>query len=470
MFAVMAHAQDRKIVTNPKDPSAATDAFVRTEMEKRKIPGLAIVVLREGKPVKTQGYGLADIENDIPVRTNTVFQIQSITKQFVAMAIMMLVEEGKLKVDDPVSKYLDGTPETWKTITLRHLLTHTSGIKDFINEPTQSLRLDVTEEEVLHATAPRPLNFAVGEKYAYSNTNYHLLGMIIHKLTGKTWGEFVEERICRPLGMKSTRVYSQYDVVARRARGYRPTRTGCVNGEYIAPTVLAYAGGGLLSTVEDMARWDAALYTDKLVKKATLDEMWTSGLLNNGKMAGYGFGWAVGVSHGHRFVEHGGAHMTGFNSHILRYPDDKLTVIVLANLAGANPHTIARGIASIYQPGIFAPRALTAAKDPDAKRSKVIDEFMRDVAAGKKEPRHSTEGLRANIDEDDSHEMADLLKDMRSFGFLEAEDVADRSIERNGAPVRWSCFYRLETRKNVAWHFRFWLTDVGQIADFSDRE
>src|SRR3954447_26657248 len=172
--------------------TGAVDQYVRAEMDRLHIPGLALAVVKDGDVVYQQSYGLANVELKVPVTGDTVFQIQSITKTFTAAAVMMLVEEGKVALDDPVGKYLDGTPESWKPITLRHLLSHTSGIKDFINEPTASLRIDVSEEDVFKATAPRPLNFTPGEKYAYSNTNYHLLAMILRKVTGKYYGDVLK--------------------------------------------------------------------------------------------------------------------------------------------------------------------------------------------------------------------------------------------------------------------------------------
>jgi hypothetical protein len=162
--------------------------------------------------------------------------------------------------------------------------------------------------------------------------------------------------------------------------------------------------------------------------------------------------------------------MTGFNSHVIRYIDDRLTVIVLANLSGAFPHTIARGIASIYQPGIFAPRALAEQPEPDPARRQSIDEFMQDAGAGKPGPRHATAGLLASMDENDRQDMADQLKARRSFGFLSTEDIGARRIERNGTPVQTTCFYRLTTKTGETWHYRFWLTPSNQIADYSDRE
>src|SRR5688500_3521587 len=167
----------------------AVDDFISAEIARRHIPGVSLAVVQKGEVVKLAAYGKANVELDVPVTPKTVFQIQSMTKSFTAAAILMLVEEGKLALDDAVGKHLEGTPEAWKGVTLRHLLGHTSGIKDFINEPTALIRLDVTEQEVLEATAPRDMNFQPGERYQYSNTNYHLLAMIIRKVTGKAYGE-----------------------------------------------------------------------------------------------------------------------------------------------------------------------------------------------------------------------------------------------------------------------------------------
>ena len=420
--------------------------------------------------IKIQGYGLANVETGLKVKPDTVFQIQSVTKQFTATAIMMLVEEGKVNVDDPVSKNLDGAPDAWKTITVRHLLTHTSGIKDFINEPTASLRLDMTEDEVCQATLPRPLNFPVGSKYAYSNTNYHLLGMIIHKLTGRTWGQFVEERICKPLGMTDTRLYNHAAVVARRAAGYKRAGRGWTNGDFIAPSILAYAGGGLLSTVEDLAKWDAALYTEKLLKRSTLEQIWTSGTLNDGSKAGYGFGWAVGefarspVRRARRSAydriqqSHRPLYRRQADGHRAGQP---LRGVPAHHRAGNRVDLPARHLRSACARGTAGTRSGTATE---------IDEFIQDAGAGKPGPRHATAGLLASMDENDRQDIADQLKARRSFGFLSAEDIGARRIERNGTPVQTTCFYRLTTKTGETWHYRFWLTSSNEIADYSDRE
>lgn len=324
------------------------DDYVQGEMEKQHIPGLSLAVLRSGETIKCAAYGLANIEANLPARPETVFQLQSITKTFTATAVMMLVEEGKIGLDDKVTKYVEGLPACCNEITVRHLLSHTSGVKDFINEPTVDLRKDISAQRVVKSLVDLPLNFAPGEKYSYSNTGYHLLGMIIHKVTDKLWHEFVKERIFDPLGMNDTRVISLSHVITNRAEGYVWENDRLQNGHFVAPTILAYAGGGMRSTILDMTKWDAALYTEKLLKHSTLEQMWISERLNNGSKAGYGFGWAVGEFRGHRLVSHTGSHMTGFKTAILRFLDDKLTVVVLTNQRAAEQVKIGQGVAAMY--------------------------------------------------------------------------------------------------------------------------
>jgi CubicO group peptidase (beta-lactamase class C family) len=326
------------------------DDYVKAEMNKQHIPGLALVVVKNGHVDKSAAYGLANVELNVPVRTDTIFQIQSITKTFTASAVMLLVEEGKIGLDDKITKHLDNLPESWKEITVRHLLSHTSGIKDFINEPTVDMRKDIQPEDVIESLRKLPLNFQPGEKYAYSNTGYHLLAMIIRKVTGQYWGEFLKERILDPLEMNNTRVISLASIITNRAAGYLWENGELRNGRFIAPTILAYAGGGLRSTVLDLAKWDAALYTEKILKRSTLDQMWTPMKLNDGSNSSYGLGWGVTNYHGHRLISHTGSHMTGFKTALARFVDDKLTVIVFTNQREAEQMAIARGVAGFHIP------------------------------------------------------------------------------------------------------------------------
>jgi CubicO group peptidase (beta-lactamase class C family) len=338
-----------------QDVDGRVDAVVGAEMREQRIPGLALAVLRDGKVVKGQGYGLANVELNVAVKPETVFQTGSVGKQFTATAVMMLVEEGKVGLDDKLSKYLAGTPEVWKDVTVRNLLTHTSGITDYTNsEYTKAgglinLRGDYTEAELYQKLIQLPLNFETGTKWKYSNTGYVLLGFLIHKVTGEFYGDFLQERIFRPLGMTSTRIISEADIVPNRSSGYELVKGEIKNQEWVSATLNTTADGALYTNVLDLEKWDAALYTERLLKRASFEQLWTPVRLKDGKTYPYGFGWFLNEANGHRLIEHDGA-WQGFTMNISRYVDDSLTVIVMTNLDSehAKPERVAHGVAGLY--------------------------------------------------------------------------------------------------------------------------
>ena len=321
------------------------EEYIRSEMVSQQIPGVSLAVIRNGEIVLARGYGLANIEHQVPVKPETIFQSGSMGKQFTATAVMILVEEGKLSLDDKITKYFTDTPAAWNNITVRHLLTHTSGMTDYPRD--FDLRLDYTEDELVQRIKTIPLAFEPGAKWSYSNLAYVMLGVLIHKVSGKFYGDFLQERVFKPLGMTTARVISETDIVLNRAAGYRLVNGQLKNQEWVSPSLNTTADGALYLTVYDMAKWDAALYGEKLLKRTSLEEMWTPVKLNDGKTHGYGFGWALGEVRGHRFVEHGGA-WQGFKAQISRYVDDKLTVVVFANQISANPAKIAHGVAGLF--------------------------------------------------------------------------------------------------------------------------
>ena len=340
--------------------SARVDEYVVAQMREQKIPGLALAVVRDGKAIEARGFGLANVELNVPVKAETLFQTGSVGKQFASMAVMMLVEEGKVALDDKITKYFDGAPASWSNITVRNLLTHTSGIPDYESDsltnrkdPFINLRQDYTEQELLRKFETLPLDFQPGEKWSYSNTGYVLLGILIRKVTGEFYGDFLHDRIFKPLGMDSTRIISEADIVPNRSSGYRLEKGELKNQEWVSPALNTTADGALYTNVLDMARWDAALYTEKLVKKSTLDQIWTPVRLNSGKTSPYGFGWEVSQANGHRLIQHDGA-WQGFTTAISRYVDDRLTVVVLTNLDSehSNPRKIAHGVATIHIPSL----------------------------------------------------------------------------------------------------------------------
>ena len=321
------------------------DDYIRAEMKTQQIPGLSLAVIKDGEIVLARGYGLANVEHQVPVKPETIFQSGSIGKQFTATAVMMLVEEGKLGLDDKITKYFAGSPESWNKITVRHLLTHTSGMGDYPKD--FDMRRDYTEDELVQLNKKVPLAFEPGEKYSYSNLAYVMLGVLIHKVSGKFYGDFLQERIFKPLDMSTARVISEADIVPNRAAAYRVVNGELKNQNWVSPSLNTTADGALYLTVYDMAKWDAALYTEKLLKRASLEAMWTPVTLNSGKTHPYGFGWTLGQAHGHRIIEHGGS-WQGFKSQISRYVDDKLTVVVFANQSRANPAKIAHAVAGFF--------------------------------------------------------------------------------------------------------------------------
>jgi CubicO group peptidase (beta-lactamase class C family) len=343
------------------------DDYIKAALDKQKIPALSIAVVRNGEVVKAKGYGLANVELNVEARPETIYQSGSVGKQFTATAVMMLVEDGKIALDDKINKYFADAPERWSGITVRHLLTHTAGTTDYPKD--FDFRRDYTEAELLKKAAEIPLASAPGEKWSYSNMGYVMLGILISKVTGKFYGDFLQERIFKPLGMNTARIISEADIVPNRAAGYRQEKGELKNQPWVSPSMNTTADGSLYLTVLDMAKWDAALYTEKLLKKSSLDQMWTPVTLNDGKTKQYGFGWAFEDVRGHKIIEHGGA-WQGFTSHIARYVNDKLTIIVLANRAGANPGAIAHGIAGLYNSELIPLERTEARVDP-----KILDDY-----------------------------------------------------------------------------------------------
>jgi len=311
-------------------------------MAKQQIPGLTIAVVKDGKIIKAEGYGLANVELNVPARPETVYKIGSVSKQFLASGIMLLAEEGKLSVDDKISKYLEGTPATWSDITIRHCLTHTSGI--LREGPAFHPYKVQSEADVIKSAYPEPLHFKPGEKWEYCNVGYFILAQIITKQSGKYWGDFLAERIFVPLDMKSTRVTTLTDIVMNRAGSY-----GVKDGKLFNADELTAVrpSGAFISTVLDLAKYDAALYTDRPLSAKIRKQMWTPVTLSSGATHPYGFGWELGSVGGHTVVRHGGS-LSGFRAELARYIDDKLSIIVLTNGSNATPNTIARGIADVY--------------------------------------------------------------------------------------------------------------------------
>ena len=332
--------------------SDAIEAMIRREMAGQQIPGLAVAVIRKGEIVKAQGYGLANVEHEVPVTDATIFQSGSIGKQFTATAIMLLVEDGAVGLSDPLIKFFPDGPPAWNQIRVRHLLTHTSGIPDY-NDGQLDYRRDYTEDELVKFAQSLSLEFPPGADWRYSNTGYILLGAIVRKASGKFYGDVLRERVFAPLGMTTARVISEADIVPNRAAGYHLLKGVLQNQSWVAPSLNTTADGSLYLSLRDLIAWDRGLAARAILKPESWDAIFAPVTLNSGRKHPYGFGWAVDRQAGQPVHRHSGA-WQGFKSSIARYLGDEVTVIVLANLAQASPENISDQIAATLIPKLSA--------------------------------------------------------------------------------------------------------------------
>jgi D-alanyl-D-alanine carboxypeptidase len=324
------------------------DDYIKGEMNRRQIPGVALNIIKDGKSIKTAAYGLANIELQVPVKPETVFEIGSITKQFTAAGILLLAQEGKLSVDDKITAHLKNAPQSWTNITVRHLLTHTSGLKNYTGLDGFELTKHLTQEQFIKAIAAQPREFAPGESWKYCNTGFNLLGFIIEIVSGQKYWDFMNEHVFRPLRMDSTTDRRPGRIIPNRAAGYEQSNHVLINRDYDLTDV--FSAGAIASTVLDLTKWNAALDGESLLNAHSKEQMWTPARLNNGKMEKYGFAWFLDSVEGHPNIGHSGA-TSGFSASIQRFPDDHLAVILLTNTDEQIATTLARKIATFY----FAP-------------------------------------------------------------------------------------------------------------------
>jgi len=456
-------------------PAAAdsVDDYVRAVMAKKKIPGVSIAIVRDGKLAKAEGYGLANVELSAPATADTIYQSGSTGKQFTAAGILLLAEGGKLGLDDRLSKHFPEGPAAWHRITIRQLLTHTSGIKDYEGETDLDMRKDYEEDALLKVMMGLPIQFEPGTQWSYSNSGYLILGLLTSKLSGKHWSEFQAERLFVPLGMTTTRVISEKDIVKNRAAGYELDAQGELkNQDWVSPSLNRCADGALYYTVKDLAAWDAALRERRFLKPASLEAWWTPVTLANGTKYQYGFGWDIAEQRGQRLLEHGGS-WQGFRAAIARYVDQGVTVAVLANLASAEPEAMAHAIAGLVDAKLQLPDAAATLTDPDPSRaaklrgvleawadSRIVPAMAKGLAETASGSAREAYGRRST---------GGRLAALAAFRFLGDDDLTLKPLSWRGESVTRVAHYALDT-KDARHVYRFYLTRDGRVADFGAEE
>lgn len=321
------------------------DALVTETMHRERVPGAALLVMQSGRVLRAAGYGLANIEHEVPVGRETLFQSGSLGKQFTAAAVLLLVERGSLALGDPISRYLPPGPPEWAPITLRQLLDHTSGIHDSEEDGGEvfDLRREYSDDEIIGVAHSYPLNYSPGSRWKYSNMGYILAGILVTRRTGAFYGEFLQREIFRPLGMRTARVISDTDIVPHRAAGYVLTPAGLRNQDFVSAALNTTADGSLYLSLDDWSAWIAAMDHGALLSRMSWNSLWSRTRLSTGRLTEHGFCFDHVVLNGHAALEFDGS-WQGFRSAIERDPAGGFTVVVLENLAQAEPVPLAREV------------------------------------------------------------------------------------------------------------------------------
>lgn len=320
-----------------------TDDFIKAEMARQRIPGLSLAIIKDGRMIKAQGYGFADRDRRIPATPETVYKIASVSKQFIAAGILLLAQNGRLGLDDSIGRYLDGAPAAWNPITIRHLLTHTSGL---VREgPAFKASKVQSDAEVVRSAYARPLEFPPGQKWLYSNAGYFALAEIIRKVSGQPWTGYLAEHVFTPSGMTLTFPTNTKAEVANRAVGYVDNDRLLVAPEWPA----LRPSGAFISTVLDLAKWDAMLDAGRILSADSRTQMWTPVVLSDGTTYPYGFGWQLAPSNGQPRVYHTGG-MPGARAAFVKFPKERLTIIALMNLDDVDIESIVGGLAALHLP------------------------------------------------------------------------------------------------------------------------
>jgi D-alanyl-D-alanine carboxypeptidase len=452
----------------------SVDAYVHGLMAERGIPGLSLVVLKGGEILKSGHYGVSNVELGAPVNQDTGFMIASMSKAFTAAALLLLVDEGKVGLDDPASRYLDGLPDTWSGVTLRRLLNHTAGLRDdwdtwSADRPggNEFFLARTTNQEFLQALIAEPLLFEPGERVSYGCGPF-VVGMVIERVSGMPYARFMRERIFEPLGMTRTMIYDATAVVPQRASGYRLVDGSLQRGFRISPAAEARGDVGVLTTALDMARWDAALGDTRLLSQSSLEAMFAPAVLNDGTAAASGLGWFGWPVRGFRSVGHSGGFRTGFSSTIERYLHHDMTVIALSNLwGGFGDDAIGSVIASFYHPDYRRISSMTPRADPDPARTRKLRSVLALMGSGTVDVERMTPGFP--ISAYDTRRWQERHEGLSDFTFIACEERTHGADDSAGAPIHEVCFYRF-TETAGGGYLVYSLTRDGKVADLYAEE
>ena len=442
-------------------PIDSVISYIESELSRQHIPGVSVAILRGDSVLLSRGFGFANVELHVPASDTTIYQSGSMGKQFTGALVATLAQQGRLRLDDHITRWLPEGKGVWDSITVRHLLTHTSGVTEY-TDSTFDYRKDYTEDQLVRFAAARPLDFRPGSRWSYSNTGYLLLGVLVHRVTGRFYGDLLRELIFSPVGMRSTRIISEADIVPNRAAGYQLVKGRLQNQDWVAPSLNTTADGSLYFSTNDLIRWAVSLNHRRVPGAAVLELAWSPVRLRDGGRYPYGFGWDLTGQRRHVRIGHTGS-WQGFKTALYRYPEYNLTVIVLANLAQAQPGAMAEAIAGILE--------------PELRPAQVLQESL----PGPKAPRSTSELLRAMADDTEGSavttvlhrfvsaaarkDLAQVLKGVTSWHELGCDDVATLNVNWLRSPIQRVCYARA-TGPDLPLVFSIFYTADWQAAHF----
>jgi D-alanyl-D-alanine carboxypeptidase len=464
-----ASADDKSVRRESERGLERAAEYLSSSLQRHQIPGMSLAITRGGTILHQTSYGFANLEHATPANVETLYEIGSITKQFTATLVMLLAREKKLSLDQSVRHWVEAAPKEWEPVTIRNLLNHTSGIKNFTETPNFDKReiSDVTQEELVELVSSFPMEFRPGQKWQYCNTNYYLLGMIIEKASGLAYEQYLKEKILQPLGMTQTRLDNRSNVTPGRADGYMVEVGSSPRNAPLISLTWAFSAGALLSNVRDLAKWDLALHSGRLLDKAAQEEMWSPTRLIDGTLVQYGYGWELHQVRDHRAVGHVGG-IPGYSSSILRFPERDLSIILLSNRDGfmdPNP-TMPPHFMSLTVAGMIDSKLAVALQpsgndsNPDLTKKGVS--FLTRLMRGEADPLLCARTYR----ESSEWELPFYSRLLRSYGHVDRIELTGRSVSTDVTIDRYQVVF-----DRAAWAIRVGFDRSGLVSELvAERE
>jgi D-alanyl-D-alanine carboxypeptidase len=454
----VAHSQAQYI-------SFRIDSAVRAAMEARQIPGLQVAVVKFGLVLKKANYGFANLEYRVAVTDSTLFSIASMSKAFTCAGILLLMEDGKLSIDDPVGKYFDSLPAAWNGITIRRLMNHTAGLRDDWDENDNFFYTHNNDSAFFTALKKAPLKFQPGEGWSYGCGPF-ILGMIIARVSGQSYPDFMKQRIFDKLRMTHTRINNPESIIPNNAAGYQLKDHQVVHGRQISAAVQMRGDVGVLSTVNDMLKWYTALQDSSLLKKSSIDMMFAPGLLNDSSKIGYGFGWFLEPYRDHALISHTGAFRTGFNSVMEFYPEDHVCIIILCNLHGAGVYEVAKDIVGLFNPDYKRASQMDSVADPDTVRTLLLKSFYEELGLNVDTTRKMIRELHV-ADYPQNEEDLALFRNITEFSFIKAFKMTKAEPNIFGDLIQGIYLYKIKVRDvPEPLYAVFYLDPAGKVVYF----